>query len=336
MQVGLLRLEAEGLPIGGDGRAQLPPAPLHQPQAGPAECKLRRGRAGLAAEVGRLRQELLLLRGRSGLGRLLQQQPRQVEPRRQGDPGRQGQGQCLAVEAGGQGRVGGRFGQGQVQQQFKAFRQGFGAAVLQTKAQQGPAPLQLPCAHQQAAQLGAGVGVSRVALQVGFHRLAQPGRLVTGLQQLRPVAVVAQGGDVAIGDPPVSSPLQQGQHAVVDHRVIRPAPADGRVAAKQTAHPRVGRLAGPPFQAQQVHHQQIRLGHQLPQGLAGLRQQLLIGIEHQHPLPLHEVEGRIAGRGEVAGPVQVVHHRAAAFGDRHGAIVGAGVDDHHLVHEIGH
>ena len=92
------------------------------------------------------------------------------------------------------------------------------------------------------------------------------------------------------------------------------------MAPKQPAHIGIGRLVGTQFQAQQVDQQQILLGHQLLQGGMRLGAEHLVGIEHQHPVTLHMVEGFIAGRRKVTRPGDVVHHGTTTGGNRHSVI----------------
>ena len=70
--------------------------------------------------------------------------------------------------------------------------------------------------------------------------------------------------------------------------------------------------------------------------LAGLGQQPLVGIEHEHPVAVHVPQGLIAGRREIPWPGQLVHHRTAALGDGDGGIAGTGVQQHHLIDEARH
>jgi len=107
------------------------------------------------------------------------------------------------------------FRHGQVQQQLVAFGMGVGRAMRQSLLQQGDAPLLVAFRHLQAAEFGAGVGIAGPLLQLRFHGLPQPFRLVALGQQLGPVAVVDQGRFGAVGDAPVGLPLQQLRHAVV-------------------------------------------------------------------------------------------------------------------------
>ena len=207
---------------------------------------------------------------------------------------------------------------------------------MQPRLQKGDPGSPLALIHQQGAEFGACVGVARPFPQLGFHRLAQQPGLPTVGQQLRPVARVQQGWFGALGDAPVGLAFQQLRHAVVDHGVIRPAPAQGRMAAEQAAHAGVGRLQRPLLLPQQGDHQQLGPGHELQQRPAGFGAEPFIGIEHQHPVAPHQLQGPVARRGEVAGPGHRGHHSPAAFSDRHRVVAGAGVEHHHLVHEAGH
>ena len=195
---------------------------------------------------------------------MLQQQGGQVEAGPQAEPLGQGQGQGLAIEAGAAAGVGLGRGDAQVQQQFVAFGMGLGWTVLEAAPQQGNALGQVPFAHLEAAELGAGVGVVGPLLQLLFHGLTQALGLAPLGQEFRPVAIVEQGWHAAIGHPPVGlQPLQLG-HAFINAGVVGPAPADRRMAAKQATNAGIGGLAGAHFQAQQVDQQHIRLGHQGP------------------------------------------------------------------------
>ena len=254
----------------------------------------------------------------------------------QGEPRRQGKLQGGLVELGGLAGIGLGLGDGEVQQQFVALGVGVLGAVGEPQLEQGHAALALALTHLQAAQLGAGIGIARAGGQVGFHGLAQPGGLVACGQEFRAVAVVQQGGNGAVGDAPLGLLAEQGQHAVVHHRVVRAAPLDGRMAAKQPAHAGIGGLPGSLLQAQQIDQQQIRLGHQLLERLLGLLLQEFIGIEHQHPIPPHMLEGLIAGGGEIPWPDHLVHLSPPALGDGHGGVAGAGVEQHHLIDKAGH
>ena len=223
-----------------------------------------------------------------------------------------------------------------MQQQFVALGMGVGRALRQPLAQQCIAALEVAFGHLEAAELGAGVRITRPLQQFSFHRLAQPLRLVALGQQLRPVAVMEQRRFGAVGDAPVVLLLEQFGHAVVHHRVVGAAPADRRVAPEQAAHIGVGRLHRAALVAQQVDQQHIRLGHQGPQRRHGFWPQALIGVEHQHPVAAHPLQGLVAGRGEVARPVDPLHPRPHRLGKGHGVVGGAGVHHHHLVHEALH
>ena len=240
------------------------------------------------------------------------------------------------IELRGLGWILAGAGDGQVQQQLVALRVGLRRAVRQPQLQQRFAPCSVALTHLQAAQFGAGVGIAGPGRQVLLHRLAQPGCFVASGQQFGPVAVVEQGRHGAIGDAPVGFALQEGHHAVVHHRVVGPAPVDGRMAAEQPAHAGIGRLGCPQLLAQQIDHQQIGLCHQLAQRLFGGFLQQLIRIEHQHPVALHVLKGLVARRGEIPGPGHGVHHRPAALGDGHGGVLGAGVEQHHLINKPRH
>ena len=135
----------------------------------------------------------------------------------------------------------------------------------------------------------------------------------------------------AISDAPLRLLFEQGRDTVVNHRVVGPAPLDAGMAPEEATDVRVGRLDRAALMAQQVDDQHIRLGHQGPKRLPGLRLEPFIGIEHQHPVPLHHRERLVAGRGEVPGPFDLLDPGAGGFGEGHGVVLGAGVDDHHLV-----
>ena len=145
-----------------------------------------------------------------------------------------------------------------------------------------------------------------------------------------------QGRFGAVGDAPVAFLLQQLGHAVVHHRVISAAPADRGMAAEEAAHIRVRRLHRPALVAQQIDHQHIWLGHQGPQRRHRLRPQALIGIEHQHPVAVHPLQGLVAGRGKVARPLDLLHARAHRLCQGRCVVGGAGVHHHHLVDEALH
>ena len=321
----MVRAERRRLAVGLQGATQIAPPPPDHPEVEPAQANLRCHGGCLAAELFGILQLVLV-----------QQQGRQVQPRRQGEPRRQGCHQRLAVERDGGRRFALRLRHGQVQQEFIALGMGSSWAVLQTAAQQRDAALRLPLGHLEAAELGAGVGVVGAGQQLRFHRCAQACGLVAGAQQLRPVAVVQQGWCAAVGDAPVGFPLEQRGHAVVHERVVRAAPADGGVAAEQATHVGVGRLQRSQLLAQQVDQQQLRLLHQLPHWFAGLGPQLLIGIEHQHPVAADPLQGLVAGRCEISRPVDPMHGRPQPLGDRHRVVAGAGVHHHHLVDETLH
>ena len=123
-----------------------------------------------------------------------------------------------------------------MQQQLVALGLAAGWAPGQSLLQQGYAAFAVALAHLQAAEFGAGVGISRLGGQVGLHGLAQPLRLGAAGQQITAVAIVGQGRHSAIRQLPVGLLFQQGQHAVIHHRVVGPAPVDGWMAAKQAAH----------------------------------------------------------------------------------------------------
>jgi len=142
---------------------------------------------------------------------------------------------------------------------------------------------------------------------------------------------VEQGWLGAINDAPLGFAFEQLLNGVVDHRVIGPAPLDGRVLAEQAADAGVGRLHGAVLVAQQVDHQHIGLGHQrLQRWLDGINE-LFIGIEHQHPIAAHKFQGFVACWREIAGPFDLFHPRAGFLGDGDGVVGGTGVDHHQLI-----
>ena len=194
----------------------------------------------------------------------------------------------------------------------------------------------LPFTDHQAAELGAGVGIPGMAIQFALHGLAQPlGFIGTG-EQFRPVAVVKDGWFAAVGDAPLGFAGQQLPNAVVDHRVIWPAPADGGMAAEQTADAGVGRHGGSHLVTQQVDHQHIGLCHQGLEAGDDLRSQLFIGIQHQHPVAVEEGEGGVAGGSEITWPLHLFHPSAGRFSHSDRRVGGSGVHHHHLVGKIPH
>ena len=140
----------------------------------------------------------------------------------------------------------------------------------------------------------------------------------------------------AIGDAPLGFGVQQGANAVVDHRVVRPAPPDRGVAAEQTTDAGIGSHGSPHLVAQQVDHQHIGLGHQGFECWDGLGAQLFIGVQHQHPVAVEKLQGLVAGWGEVPRPGNLLNPGSGRFGDGHRRIGGAGVHHHHLVGEALH
>ena len=210
------------------------------------------------------------------------------------------------------------------------------ALLLQAAAQQRDRLLMTSFADQQAAEFGAGIRVAGAGLQVRLHRLPQTVGLVGARQQLRAVAVMQDGRLAAVSDAPLRLFVQQFPDAVVDHRVIRPTPADGRVAAEQTADAGVGSHGGTQLVAQQVDHQHIGLGHQRFEAGDDFRPQLLVSVQHQHPVALEKLQGLIAGRGEVTGPVDPLHPGAGSLRDGDGGVGGARIHHHHLVSQSAH
>ena len=183
----------------------------------------------------------------------------------------------------------------------------------------------------QSSQLGAGIGIARLLLQPLLHRLTQSAGLVAALKQLGPVTVVDQGRLAAVDDAPLGFVLEQRLHAVVNHRVVGPAPANPGMASEQATDPGIGSHGRATLVAQQVDHQHIRLGHQGAQGGDGLLPQLFIGIEHQHPVAAHMAERCVPGRSEVSRPGDAFHPGAGRFGHGDGVVTRAGVHHHHLV-----
>ncbi len=64
--------------------------------------------------------------------------------------------------------------------------------------------------------------------------------------------------------------------------------------------------------------------------------QFLVGIEHQHPVSLHECEGGIAGPGEVIFPGDGNYGGAKLVGNIGAVVSRAGVGDHNLTDHSGH
>ena len=193
-----------------------------------------------------------------------------------------------------------------------------------------------PFAHQQATQLGAGIGIAGVLLQLGFHRFAQALGLVAALQQLGSIALMEQSGFAAMGHCPVGFLGDQGLRAVIDHRVIRAAPLDLRVPAEQTTDAGIGGHRRADFKAQQVDHQHVGIRHQRLQFRDDFRTELFVGVEHQHPVAAQKGQGGVPRRGEVAGPGNLFHPCTSGFGDGDRAVLRSGVHHDHFIDESLH
>ena len=63
---------------------------------------------------------------------------------------------------------------------------------------------------------------------------------------------------------------------------------------------------------------------------------VLVGIEPEHPVPRGVAQRLVARLAERAGPLEIHDERAVLGGDLAGAVAGAGVDHHHLVHVASH
>ena len=91
------------------------------------------------------------------------------------------------------------------------------AFLLQAAAQQSDRLLMTFFADQQAAELGAGIGVAGAGLQFSLHRLPQTVGFVSARQKLRAVAVMQDRWLAAVSDAPLRLFVQQPSDAVIDH-----------------------------------------------------------------------------------------------------------------------
>ena len=75
---------------------------------------------------------------------------------------------------------------------------------------------------------------------------------------------------------------------------------------------------------------------QLAQRRMLLRRQLLVRIQHQHPIPRDVLQRRVTRRAEIIAPGKRMHLRPVLPGDLHRAIGRAGVHDDDLIREPAH
>ena len=121
-----------------------------------------------------------------------------------------------------------------MQHQLVAFRI-LNGVLLQAPAQQFDRLLMLSFADQQPTELGVGVGVAGIGFEFIPHRLSKAFSLVGTGQQFGSITVVQDRRFAAVGNAPLGFTVQQLAHAVIDHRVVLTAPADGGMTPEQTA-----------------------------------------------------------------------------------------------------
>ena len=268
MAGGAAGIKPDGFAVGLQGCGDVALLPLHQTEIGPRQGHLRGGFGGRLSQLDGFIQ-----------GTLIHQPSRQVDACPQAGAGIQRDGEGLPITLHGPCGIRGRQGHPEMEQQFVALSVR-PCRPLEPAVQQRDGLGLLAFADQQSTELGTGVGIAGVGGQFALHGLSQPCGLVAAGQQFRAIAVMQDRRLRAIHHPPLGFTVQQCIDAVVDHGVIRPAPAEIGMAAEQTADPGVGRHGGTQFVAQQVDHQHVRLSHQLTQLGDDLRLQPFVGIQH--------------------------------------------------------